>query len=208
MKFQFTLKDLALCVAVVAIPTQTTADEIKLEPIAKPACAKEVPVAKVDSSSKVRPMSVTVDLVSSTKIQGTLTDTTQHDVQISFGVANISLSEVAGIKFASADNPSTTVIMLNGDSITNATDVKLVTDDTEWGIAAINGSSISSILFIPDVDWNPQAGLNGKRRTLANGPKTDKPAATKTTTQSTVGVNGQIIYANGSAHPNQVYHGR
>ena len=39
--------------------------------------------------------------------------------------------------------------MLNGDSITGATDVKLMTVETEWGVAQINGQSIQSILFVP-----------------------------------------------------------
>jgi hypothetical protein len=99
-------------------------------------------------------------------------------MRTSFGTADIPLSEVAGIKFASADNATTTVVMLNGDSITGATDVKLVTVETEWGMATINGPNISSIMFVPGLNWNPTAGLNGKRWNLANA-KTSKPAVTK-----------------------------
>ena len=131
--------------------------------------AKAKPVARaVASSSSVRPLSVSIDLISTTKLAGTLTDTTTLEMRTSFGTASIPLSEVAGIRFASADNASTTVVMLNGDSITGATDVKLVTVETEWGMATINGPQIASILFVPGLTWNPTAGLNGKRWNLAN----------------------------------------
>ncbi len=130
-----------------------------------------------DATPKVRPLSVTVDLLSSTEIVGTLTDITSLDMQTSFGTANIPLSEVAGIRFASADDASTTVVMLNGDSITGATDVKLVTVETEWGTAAINGQSVQSILFVPNVVWNPNTGLNGKRWTLVSDKQPAPPAA-------------------------------
>ena len=145
----------------------------------KEAVAKAKPVARaVASSPKVRPLSVNVDLLSKTRLEGTLTDATTLEMQTSFGGASIPLSEVAGIRFASAENASTTVVMLNGDSITGATDVKLVTVETEWGTATINGSNISSIMFVPGLDWNPASGLNGKRWNLINRKAAVKPAAT------------------------------
>ena len=129
--------------------------------------------AKPTSTTKVRPLSIAVDLISGTNLSGTLTDAVSLEMRTSFGSASIPLSEVAGIRFASADNASTTVVMLNGDSITGATDVKLITVETEWGTAKINGVSIASILFVPGLSWNSQAGLNGKRWNLAD----EKPAA-------------------------------
>ena len=151
----------------------------------KEAVAKAKPVARaVASSPKVRPLSVNVDLLSKTRLEGTLTDATTLEMQTSFGGASIPLSEVAGIRFASAENASTTVVMLNGDSITGATDVKLVTVETEWGTATINGSNISSIMFVPGLDWNPASGLNGKRWNLINQKAAVKP---KTTTAPSTG---------------------
>ncbi|TWU22986.1 hypothetical protein Pla52o_25200 [Novipirellula galeiformis] len=227
MTFPFSLKNLVACLTVTAISASalslpSVADEevskeavAKAEVVAKPApAAKPAAVAKPVETNTVRPLSVSVDLMSKTVIQGTLTDTTQLDMQTSFGVANIPLSEVAGIRFASASDASTTVVMLNGDSITGATDVKLVTVETEWGIATINGSSIGSILFVPGVDWNPQSGLNGKRWNLANEPK--EPAAAKTPAKATApratapaAQNGRIVYPNGTTvQASQYYRGR
>lgn len=164
--------------------------------------AKAKPVAKaVASAPKLRPLSVAVDLQSGTRIQGTLTDTTSLDMRTSFGSANIPLSEVAGVKFASADDASTTLVMLNGDSITGATDVKLVTVETEWGIATINGTSIKSIMFVPGLSWNPASGLNGKRWNLVNTKAAEpKPAAApapQVQPRSTV----SSPYSNGNVQP-------
>ncbi|KAA1261198.1 hypothetical protein LF1_37440 [Rubripirellula obstinata] len=157
----------------------------------KAAIAKAKPVARaVASTPKIRPLSVSVDLLSKTRLEGTLTDATTLEMQTSFGGASIPLSEVAGIRFASAENASTTVVMLNGDSITGATDVKLVTVETEWGTATINGSNISSIMFVPGLDWNPASGLNGKRWNLINEKTAVKP---KTTTVPATSSNGRTM---------------
>ncbi|MFK8114656.1 MAG: hypothetical protein AB8B91_20815 [Rubripirellula sp.] len=51
--------------------------------------AKAKPVAHAVASPKVRPLSVTNDLLSSTKIAGTLTDTTTLEMRTSFGSASI-----------------------------------------------------------------------------------------------------------------------
>ncbi|MEP3927620.1 MAG: hypothetical protein ABJM55_02855, partial [Rhodopirellula bahusiensis] len=96
-------------------------------------------------------------------------------MQTSFGTASIPLSEVAGIRFASANDATTTVVMLNGDSITGATDVKLITVETEWGTASINGPSIASLMFVPGLSWNPSDGLNGKRWNLSDIQKNHAP---------------------------------
>lgn len=178
--------------------------------------AKAAPVAKAVAAStpKLRPLSVAVDLLSDTRIEGTLTDTTTLEMRTSFGSASIPLSEVAGIKFASADDASTTLVMLNGDSITGATDVKLVTVETEWGVATINGGNISSIMFVPGLNWNPASGLNGKRWNLVNvkaAAPAPAPAPAQATTQSRQPVSQQRStisqpYSNGI--PQQIYRSR
>ncbi len=183
------LTSLMACAAVVALTLvtgevhaqQDKKSTAKATPVVKPTAR---PVARAVAAPKVRPLSVSVDLISPTKITGTLTDSTSLDMRTSFGTANIPLSEVAGIKFASADNASTTVVMLNGDSITGATDVKLVTVETEWGMATINGQNIASIMFVPGLAWNSINGLNGKRWSLINAKSLTPPAASRTAATS------------------------
>ena len=145
----------------------------------------KVAKAKPVSTTKARPLSISVDLISGTNLAGTLTDAVSLEMRTSFGNASIPLSEVAGIRFASADNASTTVVMLNGDSITGATDVKMVTVETEWGTASINGQNISSLLFVPGLTWNPATGLNGKRWSLISTKETSTASKTASTSKST-----------------------
>jgi hypothetical protein len=184
MKSIFSLRAFVAAAAVAAISLAATSADAQQS---AQAVSKAKPVARaVASAPKVRPLSVSIDLLSTTKLAGTLTDTTTLEMRTSFGAANIPLSEVAGIRFASADDASTTVVMLNGDSITGATDVKLVTVETEWGMATINGPNIASIMFVPGLTWNPQTGLNGKRWNLANA-KASTPSSgssSKTSTSS------------------------
>ncbi|MEM6979269.1 MAG: hypothetical protein AAF539_06330 [Planctomycetota bacterium] len=169
-----------------AVPT-------KAVPVAKATPTKAKPIKSASPTPQVRPLSVTVDLAGDLPtIEGTLTDTTQLQMQTSFGTASIPLSEVAGIKFASADDATTTVVMLNGDSITGATDIKIITVETEWGTASVNGPNISSLMFVPGLKWNPQDGLNGKRWSLTDVPAA-KPATATTQSASSSPNNSRII---------------
>ena len=106
------------------------------------------------------------ELVGETKITGTLVDSTALQMKTSFGEAQIPLSEIAGVRFATGDETSTTVVMLNGDSITGATETKFLTVETEWGTAKISGTSLVSMLFVPGLQWESTNGLNGKRWSL------------------------------------------
>jgi hypothetical protein len=129
------------------------------------ATAVGVPAASIP---KMGPITVTVDLVGGQKVSGTLTEVTLLPIRTAFGEASVPLAEVAGVKLASAEDSSTTIIMKNGDSITGATDLKVLSVDTEWGNAKINGSSVLSILLLPDLKWNATIGLNGKRWSLVD----------------------------------------
>ncbi|MEM6470055.1 MAG: hypothetical protein AAF802_10910 [Planctomycetota bacterium] len=140
------------------------------------------PVAKAGKAG-VRPLSVTVELVDAkTKLIGTLTGETSMGMKTSFGTVDVPLSEVAGFRFPSKSDASTTVVMLNGDSITGATDLKVLTVETEWGTAQINGQSIQSILFVPNLAWKSIQGLNGNRWTLSEPPATSalRPSGVRT----------------------------
>ena len=203
-----TVHSFGALVALAAMSLTTTAFADEKEAASKPSADK--PVARaVATPAKVRPLSINIDLLSDTKISGTLTDATSVEMRTAFGVATIPLSEVAGIRFASADNASTTVVMLNGDSITGATDIKLMTVETEWGVATINGQNISSVLFVPGLAWNPQSGLNGKRWNLANSKVEPKTVAPAPGTQPRTPVTSQNVrspYPTGTPQP--VYRGR
>lgn len=143
------------------------------------------PAEKADVAS--RPLNVTAELNLGLSITGTLVEADVILIKTAFGEASIPLSEVAGIKFASGDDVTTTVVMLNGDSITGATDIKVVTIETAWGVAKVNGSAITSLMLLPNVKWVSNPGISGKRWSL-----TDVKNATDSRS-------GNAINGNGSA---------
>lgn len=206
MKSVYSIRAFVAAAAIAAMTLTTTANAQEKKEEKK----AEKPVARaVASPAKVRPLSINIDLLGKTNISGTLTDATTLEMRTAFGIAQIPLSEVAGIRFASADNASTTVVMLNGDSITGATDIKLMTVETEWGVATINGQNISSVLFVPGLAWNPQSGLNGKRWNLANVKAEQPPAPTTASREPAVPTRSSNVssqYRGGQPQP--VYRGR
>jgi|694.fasta_scaffold00147_27 hypothetical protein len=116
------------------------------------------------ATAAARPITVAVGLVDETVgITGTLSDTNSLSIKTAFGSAELPLSEVAGIRFPRRDDTATTVVMLNGDSITGATDVKFINVETTWGSAKINGQNIAAMLFVPGLAWQSQDVLGSKR---------------------------------------------
>ena len=92
------------------------------------ATAVKSPAASIPKSG---PLTVTVEMVGGQKISGTLTEVTMLPIRTGFGAVEVPLAQVAGVKLASAEDPSTTVIMKDEDSITSATDLKSILVDTE-----------------------------------------------------------------------------
>jgi hypothetical protein len=130
-------------------------------------------------------LTVSIQLLRSDLVlTGALTDSTILNLKTAFGEASIPLSEVAGVRFPSGQDTSTTLVMLNGDSITGASDVKAITVETEWGSAKVNGENISSMMFVPGLEWQSANGLNGARWTLTEAKAKPapgvNPAANKT----------------------------
>lgn len=161
---------LILSAVLFASPTLNAQDE----PIAQavPESAKPTASGEAQSKPTVRPITVSVSLVDdSTTITGTLTETTSLSIKTAFGIAELPLNEVAGVRFPRGDDTSTTVVMLNGDSITGATDLKFATVETSWGSAKINGQSIASMMMVPGLAWQSVDILGSKRWQLIEAPR-------------------------------------
>ena len=152
-----------ICNLIVILSTVTVAQEE--EAIAEAVVETSETPPQVDAP-KLRPLTITTQLIDDTSITGTLTDSTSLAIKTAFGEASIPLSEVAGIRFPTGEDTSTTVVMLNGDSITGATDLKYVNVETTWGSAKINGENIVTMLFLPGLTWQSADSLGGKRWNL------------------------------------------
>jgi hypothetical protein len=181
------MKLLIPAIALASLVLSQTARAQEAEATAVPA-VKAPSTPATNPAMKAGPITVTVDIMGGQRITGALTELGAIPVRASWGPGEIPVPEIAGVKFASAEDPSTTIIMKNGDSVTVATDLKSVVVETEWGQAKINGSAIMSMLFIPDLKWTASMGLNGKRWSLADAkanpqqvpgsPTTTPPSAT------------------------------
>jgi len=153
------------CLAQEAVAQETAAQAI-LQPV--------TPVEKMESSSQ--PVNLTVELTTGNTISGTLVEADVVNIKTVFGEAAIPLSQIAGLRFATREDVTTTVVMINGDSITGATDVKLISIETDWGTAKINGSAIQSLLSIPNLKWQVSSGVSGKRWALVDSKAPESPA--------------------------------
>lgn len=113
---------------------------------------------------KLQPLTVSVQLDEiGTRFTGTLSGLDQWPMKTSFGETNVPLSAVAGIKFAGAGTPVTTIVLHNGDSITGALELNHVLIETSWGKAEIDSGHITSMLFSPGLSWTTEPGLSGNR---------------------------------------------
>ncbi len=158
----------AIAEAAPALPTKPTAPSFG-SAVAGSAIAR---AAEASSQPKARQITVSVSLVDdSTVITGTLTETTSLSIKTAFGLAELPLNEVAGVRFPRGDDTSTTVVMLNGDSITGATDLKFAQVETTWGSAKINGQNIASMMMVPGLVWQSADVLGSKRWQLIEGPR-------------------------------------
>jgi len=178
---------------------------------AQEAVAEAVAVAAASQGERAvptaRPLTVTAGLTDDTRITGTLVDTNSVAIKTAFGEASIPLSEVAGIRFPSAEDTSTTIVMLNGDSITGATDVKFINVETSWGNAKINGPAVSTMLFVPDLTWQSNESLGGKRWALVESKRNPPPTLPGTAPQSGSS-NANVIPASAVQGNPQIIFGR
>ncbi|HBE66969.1 MAG TPA: hypothetical protein DDW52_02365 [Planctomycetaceae bacterium] len=159
----------------VAQPAEDLASDLDQD-----AKAEEEPLARAEPA--VRPLAVSATLTDRSIITGTLIDSTAISIKTAFGEASLPLSEVAGIRFPAAEDSGTTVVMLNGDSISGVTNLKFINVETTWGSAKINGQSIGNLLFVPGLTWKSTESLGGRRWILA------EKSAAQTQAQSTASV--------------------
>lgn len=110
-----------------------------------------------------KPPVVVVQLLSGDHLNGTLAQAADLPMRSSFGEIRIPYSEIAGIRLAREGSVSSTVVLHNGDTVTGAVTLDTVTIETDWGKAEVNGSSISSLNFVPATKWVSENGMSGTR---------------------------------------------
>lgn len=122
---------------------------------------------KTGKLGEARVLTCEVHLHGETTFVGTLLELTELEMMTSFGSAKVPLTQVAGVKMASDGNPSTTVVLHNGDSISGALDLETVVLETEWGKAHINGPLVAELMMSQGLTWVAKNTTQGTRWTLA-----------------------------------------
>ncbi len=174
-----------LCSAPAAAQDEAIAEAVPAASQEAPSDDNEPAVARAQRSA--RPLTVAASLTDKSVITGTLLDSTSLNIRTAFGEASLPLSEVAGIRFPTGDDSGTTVVMLNGDSITGATDLKFISVETTWGSAKINGDAIGDLLFVPGLAWQSSESLGRKRWALVEKSPVGQSAVTQGGVQPATG---------------------
>ena len=130
---------------------------------ALPSPPATTPAAVGVLTPKLQPQSVTVVLITGATMTGTLAEADQWTMKTSLGTTSLPLSAVAGVRMAQEGNPTSTVVLHNGDTLTGAVQLDHVTIQTDWGRAEIFGTHVASVLFTPGLKWTSEPGLNGTR---------------------------------------------
>jgi hypothetical protein len=182
-----------------AVPEAETEPVAKAVPVRAATPAALTTRATATGTPAVAALVATLQLnAGNTQLRGQLLSEAQIFMKTSFGDATVPLSEVAGIKLASQENPATTVILHNGDSITGACDLERVDLQTEWGRAEVQRTAINSILFVENVSWVSEKGLNGTRWDLLAKPRDASAHEYKVGDRIVVARNAELKTAEGA----------
>ena len=117
---------------------------------------------------KVIAPQIEVKLRDTTKFMGAAADIEEIKLETVFGEVELPLSTIAGVRFATDDAERTTVVLLNGDSLTGVVLVEEFKLTTTWGQATVQTHSIQSITMVPDMTWASESAPGGIRWKLSN----------------------------------------
>ncbi len=118
--------------------------------------------ATTDSPTIVN-STMTVKLRGELELSGTPIELDSVQVNSLFGVADLPLHTIAGVRFAQDANEQTTVVLQNGDVLTGDLTIENLKLVSEWGEATVNVAHIRSVVFRSDLTWSPVNSSNGTR---------------------------------------------
>lgn len=102
-------------------------------------------------------------------IAGSVVDMTSIKLVTNFGEVELTLDQVAGIRFRSDGNDEAVVFLNNGDAITGTPTLGVVNVRTFWGLAEVNASNIRSMSVSPTATYVQETTDFGTRWTMRLG---------------------------------------
>ena len=145
------------------------------------------------STTTIVDSTMTVKLRGDLELKGTPVELETVQVHSLFGVADLPLHTIAGVRFAQDANEQTTVVLQNGDVLTGELAIEDLKFIADWGEATVHVAHVRSIVFRPDLVWSPVKSGNGTRWRLT------KQNATAQANQSRSTNSQQIRYYRSSS---------
>lgn len=102
-------------------------------------------------------------------IAGSVVDMTSIELVTNFGNVELTLDQIAGVRFRADGNDAAVVFLNNGDSITGTPTLGVVNVQTFWGLAEVNAANIRSMSVSPTATYVQETTDFGPRWTLKMG---------------------------------------
>ncbi len=110
-----------------------------------------------------------LDITDNSTIAGSIVDLTSIELMTSFGKVELTLDQVAGVRFRSDGQDAAVVFLNNGDAITGTPTLGVINVQTFWGLAEVNASNIRSMSVSPSARYVQESTDFGSRWTLKLG---------------------------------------
>ena len=102
-------------------------------------------------------------------IAGSVVDMTAIELMTNFGKIELTLDQIAGVRFKSNGDNEAVVFLNNGDAITGTPTLGVVNVQTFWGLAEVNASNLRSMSTSPSAQYVRETTDFGSRWTLKMG---------------------------------------
>ncbi len=117
-----------------------------------------------------------LEITDDSSIAGSVVDMTEITLMTNFGEVQLTLDQIAGVRFKSDGEDSAVVFLNNGDAVTGTPTLGVVNVQTFWGLAEVNATNVRSMSASPSAKYvreNTDFGVRWQLKTgraLAPGP--------------------------------------
>lgn len=108
-------------------------------------------------------------IIDDSTLAGSVVDMTAIELVTNFGKVELTLDQIAGVRFRADGNENAVVFLNNGDAITGTPTLGVINVQTFWGLAEINASNLESMSASPSAVYSQESTDFGPRWTLKTG---------------------------------------
>lgn len=117
-----------------------------------------------------------LEITDESSIAGSVVDMTEITLMTNFGEVQLTLDQVAGVRFNADGEDEAIVFLNNGDEVSGTPTLGVVNIQTFWGLAEVNATNVRSMSASPSAKYvreNTEFGVRWQLKTgngLAPGP--------------------------------------